>query len=75
MHDFRSVAAGESARAGPTLRRLTCGVGENGRVAEAGDEGSAVFVDKDVCLRREVMVNCVWRVCGREGRRTVSRCP
>ena len=59
MHDFRSVAARESARAGHILRHPTCGVGENGRVAEAGDEGSAVFVDKDVCLRREMMVNYV----------------
>ena len=56
-HDFWSVAARESARAGPTLRRPTCGVRENGCIANAGDEGGVVFVNKDVCLRREVMVN------------------
>jgi hypothetical protein len=34
-------------------------VDENGRVAEASNASSALVVDQNVCLRREMMVNYV----------------
>jgi len=49
------------------------GLGEDMRIAKAGDAGSTVFVDQDVCLFREAYVNCAERVYGMDGGRTVWR--
>ena len=39
------------------LHRPTCGAGGNGGAAEAGDVSGTIFVDQDICLRHEVVVN------------------
>ena len=56
---FWTTVARKSAGAGPTLRRPCCIMGEDGRIAEAGDVSNTVFVNYDVCLGDEVMVSCV----------------
>ena len=57
MHVFWSVIARESTGADPTLRCQTSRVGENRRIAEPGDVGSATIVDQYVRLKHEAMVN------------------
>jgi hypothetical protein len=57
--EFWTTVTRKSASAGCTLCCPSCRVGENCRVAEAGDVGSAAFVNQDVCLRHTVMVNNV----------------
>ena len=59
MRAFWGVAARKSAGAGPSLHCPIRGVSENGCVAEAGDASSTAFANQDVCLKHEVMVNCV----------------
>jgi hypothetical protein len=57
MYAFWSAVARQSTGADPTLRCQTSRVGENGRIAEAGDVGCATFVDQYVRLKHEAMVN------------------
>jgi len=54
---FQCAGGGKSVCAGLTLRCPRCRVGKNGRVAETGYPGSAVFIGQDVYLRREVDVD------------------
>ena len=54
---FWCTASGKSIGADPILPHPSRRVGENGRVSKAGDPGSTVFVDQDICLaygRREL---------------------
>ena len=48
MHNFRSAVERVSTGAVPILSCPTSGMGENGRVTKAGNEGSTAFVNKDV---------------------------
>ena len=56
---FWCAVTGKSISAGPTLPCPSRGVGENGRVPETSDLGSAILVDQDICLAREANVNHV----------------
>jgi hypothetical protein len=59
MYTLWSVAARESTSAGPTLYRPSRRVEKCGRIAEAGDAGSAAFVNQYVCLKHNASVNGV----------------
>ena len=56
---FWRVATGKLAGVSPILCCADSRVGENICIAKAGDPGSAVFVDEDVCLRYETGVSCM----------------
>jgi len=49
-NQFRCEVTRKAVDPVPIPDCLSCGVGEDERIAEAGNAGSSVFVDKDVCL-------------------------
>jgi hypothetical protein len=67
VYNFWSVVARELTGVGPTLHCPSRGVEKCGRVAEAGNVGSAAFVNHYVCLKHNASVNGVARICGIEG--------
>lgn len=58
--EIRCGTTGEPIGAGLTLHRPSCGVGEGGYIAKAGDQGSNTSADQDYSQRARPMLRGGW---------------